>query len=259
MKKYKNKLIASVLLGFVGLGFILPSTIFAFEKTKLDVPVKNDFVVEPGKTEVIMGAGESVVKYVSITNRSNKVVNYELTTEDLVGSNNPQETVVLLGDEKGPYSVKDFIKPEITQFSLAFGERITVPVTITIPANVEPRGYYGALIISNRPEVLKAGESTDSGTTRIISRIGSLFLVKIKGEGKEEGSLQDFKLIGPKKLFYESRPEGFEIAYKNSGTVHLVPYGRITVKNMLGKVVGSIPVDAYFALPDSTRYRDVVW
>ncbi|MFA6000426.1 MAG: hypothetical protein WC783_05670, partial [Candidatus Paceibacterota bacterium] len=140
------------------------------------------------------------------------------------------------------------------------GEKITIPVTVSIPTNAEPRGYYGALIVSNDPSQQDGFNSKEvEGKTRIISRIGSLFLLKINGEGKEEGEVKDFKIIGPKKLFYEERPQGFEIAYKNTGNVHLVPYGTIAIKNIFGKVVSTLPVDAYFVLPDSTRYREINW
>ncbi len=221
---------------------------------------QNDFVVEPGKTEVFLNPGENMVKNITITNRINKTVKFKLTTEDFVGTDDPKQPVVLLGDTHSPYSLKDFIVPEISEFSLELGEKIVIPVTISVPKNAEPRGYYGALIVSNEPDTLTSGGSAEvQGQTRIISRIGSLFLLKINGEGKEEGNVESFKLIGPQKAFYDARPEGFEIAYKNTGNVHLVPYGMITIKNMFGKVVSSLPVDAYFVLPDSTRYRDVDW
>jgi hypothetical protein len=232
----------------------------AVERTKITVDPQNDFVVEPGKTEIFLNPGESIVKRVTITSRVNKTVHFKLTTEDLVGSDDPTQTVILLGDERGPYSLKDLIRPEITEFSLTLGERITIPVTITAPSDVEPRGYYGALIVANDPDKIETGTATEArGQTRIVSRIGSLFLVKINGEGKEEGALADFKVIGPKKLIHEKRPEGFEIAFKNTGTVHLVPYGRIVIKNMFGRVVDELPVDAYFVLPNATRYRQVEW
>jgi hypothetical protein len=248
------------LYSFIVLGIITSSSVFAFEKSRTEILPQNDFVVEPGKTEIILNPGESVIKNVTITNRINRVVNFKLTAEDLVGTNDKDQPVKLLGDDRGPYSVRDFIEPEIKEFSLALGEKIVIPVKISVPLDAEPRGYYGALIVANMPEQI-AGESsleTETGT-RIISRIGSLFLVKIKGEGKEEGALSDFKVIGPSKAFYEKRPEGFEIAFKNSGNVHLVPYGKITIKNMLGRTVGELPVNAYFALPDSTRYREILW
>lgn len=246
---------------------ILTLTIFsfgknalAFEKTKMDLPIMNDFVVEPGKTEIFANPGETVTKSISITSRIGKTVKFKLTTEDMVGTNDVDSPIQLLGDEKGPYSIKDLMIPEVNEFSLDPGEKIVIPVTITIPADAEPRGYYGALIVSNEPEVLSDENVKDTeGQARLISRIGSLFFLRINGEGKEGGNIDSFKVTGPSKPFYESRPSGFEIGFKNTGNVHLVPHGKITIKNILGKDVGEINVDAYFSLPDSIRYRNVLW
>lgn len=221
---------------------------------------QNDFVVEPGKTEILLNPGDNIVKNITITNRIDKAVKFRLSTEDFIGTNDPKQPVVLLGDNHSPYSLKDLIIPEIEEFTLEFGEKIVIPVTISIPKNAEPRGYYGALIISNDPDKLDNENSLEvQGKTRIISRIGSLFLLKINGEGKEEGSIEDFKLLGPTQLFYSKRPTGFEIAFKNNGNVHLVPYGTIKIKNMFGQTVDTLPVDAYFVLPDSIRYREINW
>jgi len=232
----------------------------AFEKTKMDLPVMNDFVVEPGKTEIFANPGETVTKSISITSRIGKTVKFKLTTEDMVGTNDVDSPIKLLGDEKGPYSIRDLIIPEVNEFSLEPGEKIVIPVTVTIPLDAEPQGYYGALIVSNEPEIINNDNVKDTeGQARLISRIGSLFFLRINGEGKEGGNIENFKVIGPAKPFYESRPSGFEISFKNTGNVHLVPHGKIVIKNILGKDVGEINVDAYFSLPDSIRYREVLW
>ena len=250
-----------IILGALFLAvFSLMGVALAFEKSRADLPAQNDFVVEPGKTEIFVNSGETVTKSITITSRINKTVKFKLTTEDMIGTTDAQSPIKLLGDEKGPYSVKDLIKPEISEFSLDLGEKIIIPVTVSIPIDAEPRGYYGALIVSNEPEILgDSGSTQTEGKARLISRIGSLFFVRINGEGKEAGNLEDFKIIGPSKSFYQNRPSGFEILFKNTGNVHLVPHGKITIKNILGKEIGSIPVDAYFSLPDSIRYREVLW
>lgn len=240
--------------------FSIVGVAFAFEKSTIEMQPQNDFVVEPGKTEIFINIGETVTKNITVTNRIGKKVKFKLTTEDMVGTNDPLSPIKLMGDEKGPYSLKNFIVPEISEFELGLGDRISIPVKVSIPIDAEPRGYYGALIVSNEPEVLGDEQSKETkGRARLISRIGSLFLLRINGEGKESGRLEDFKLIGPSKSFYENRPSGFEILFKNDGNVHLVPHGKIIVKNILGKSVGEIPVDAYFSLPDSIRYREVLW
>lgn len=232
----------------------------AFEKTKLNLVSMNDFVVEPGKTEIFINPGETVTKNIAITNRIGKVMKFRLTTEDMIGTNDSKSPIRLMGDEQGPYSLKNFIIPEINEFTLDIGEKISIPVKVSVPIDAEPRGYYGALIVSNEPDVLSTDQAKETeGQARLVSRIGSLFLLRINGEGKESGSLQSFKILGPGKAFYENRPSGFEILFKNDGNVHLVPHGLITIKNILGKEVAEIPVDAYFSLPDSIRYREVLW
>lgn len=258
MKQQSIKKIVSLVVFLSAI--LISNQAFAYQKIKLDMPAQNDFVVEPGKTEIFLNPGESVIKNITITNRINKTVKFKLTTEDMVGTTDANVPIKLLGDETGPYSLKNFIQPEITEFSLELGEKITIPITVTIPTDAEPRGYYGALIVSNEPEVFSEEQSKDAeGKARLVSRIGSLFFLRINGEGKESGSLEDFKILGPQKAFYENNPKGFEILYKNDGNVHLVPYGKIIIRNMLGKDVKMLPVDAYFSLPNSIRYREVQW
>lgn len=254
-----KKTFASILITSMVCVLFFPLGANAFEKNKIDTTVHDDFVVEPGKTEINLDPGESVVKNIKITNRIDHAVKFKLSTEDFIGSDDPDETVVLLGDQQSPYTLKNFIKPEISEFSLDFGEQITIPVKISVPLNSEPRGYYGALIISNEPDKETDSQLEQSSQTRIVSRIGSLFLVKVNGEGKQEGVVTSFKLIGPKKSIYEKNPQGFELAFKNTGSVHLVPYGTITVKNILGRTTSVVPVDAFFALPQATRYREILW
>lgn len=255
-RSFKRVLVLFFLLSI----FLSPKNSDAYTKTNIAVTPQNDFVVEPGKTEIFLDPGKTIVKNISITNRINKTVKFKLTTEDFVGTDNAKQPVVLLGDTNSPYSLKDFIIPEITEFSLEFGEKISIPVKVSVPLNAEPRGYYGALIISNDPNKPSLENSKEAvGQTRIVSRIGSLFLLRINGEGKEEGNIEDFKVIGPTQTFYSEKPAGFEIAFKNTGNVHLVPHGTITIRNIFKQVLETIPVDAYFVLPESTRYQEIHW
>ena len=228
----------------------------------LNVEVQNDFVVTPGKTEIFINPGETVTKNVSVTNRNARTVRFQISLEDFIGSSDPEVPVVLLNDEENsPYSLKDYVHPEIKDFTLKTGEKITIPVTISVPTDIEPGGHYGAVVISNRPTDPVTGELLDgaSGNTKIISRIASLVLVRVNGDVIESGNLEDFKAVGSDSGIFQAKPSGFEIAFKNTGPVHLVPYGSITVKNLFGGKVATLPVDAYFALPKSTRYREVAW
>lgn len=230
------------------------------KKEQLDVEFLNDFVLEPAKNEVILNPGEVSTKRISVINRTEREVAFTIDIEDVVGSNNQQDQVKLLGDEKGPYSLKDFLVPEIREFNLKPGEKITIPVLVSLPNNSEPRGYYGAVIISAEDIEEDGHDGSEVGSvTKIVTRLGSIFLVRVNGDLIEESSIHDFKTIGPKSFFYSNHPTGFEVAINNEGNVHLVHYGEVTIKNILGKTVDVLPMNAFFSLPDSVRYREVSW
>jgi hypothetical protein len=229
-------------------------------REQLGVEFLNDFVLEPAKNEVFINPGESSVERLSVINRMNKQVTFQVEVEDIVGSDKSYEQVKLLGNEKGPYSLKDFLIPEITEFTLNPGEKITIPIRVQLPETAEVRGYYGALIVSARGDSRDIDNTTGAdGLTKIVTRLGSIFLVRINGDVNESSYLWDFKTVGPAKMFYSNHPTGFEVAIKNDGNVHLVHYGEIKIKNMFGKEVNSLPVNAFFSLPDSTRYREIEW
>ncbi len=213
----------------------------------------NDFILEPGKTEIFANSGESVEKSITVTNRNSSRVSFKVEVEDFVGTNEQNRPVVLLGNEKSPYSFKDNIIPQITSFSLEPNANITIPIKINVPANAQPGGFYTAVLVSNIPST---GNASSSGV-RLVSRVGTLFFVRVNGVAKESGSLDDLQIIRPTS----DNPNlyKFNILFRNDGNVHLVPYGWVMVTDAFGKIVGKIPVDAYFALPKSIRYREVNW
>ncbi len=230
--------------------------VYAYTITNTGVENKGDFVLEPGKIEIFLNPGETVTKNISVISRINRKVDFKIEVEDFIGSQNPETPVVLLGDDKSPHSFKDNISPDTSKFSLDLGQRIEVPVTVTAPKDAQPGGFYSSVIVSNIPS---DSEISAAANTRIISRVGVLFFIRINGPVKEEGQLEDFRVTGERMGFLQKGPLSFEMLFRNNGTVHLVPYGIITIKNVLGQKVAELPVDAYFSLPDSLRYRQVAW
>jgi hypothetical protein len=235
--------------------FIVPFISSAAQIANLNVEDKEDFVLEPGKIEVYADPGQTIVKNISVTSRIKQRTKFKVTTEDFLGSRSESEPVVLLGDQKSPYSFKDNLEPEETSFSLDFGDRITLPVTIHVPIDAQPGGFYSSVIISNEPQV---NADRPQASTRVVSRVGTLFFVRVNGPVHEEGKVEDFRVRDAKSI-YGSTPKEFQILFNNTGSVHLVPYGQIRITNMVGTEVGVLPVDAYFAMPDSLRYRNVSW
>ncbi|TSC54207.1 MAG: Uncharacterized protein LiPW30_738 [Parcubacteria group bacterium LiPW_30] len=252
---FSATVISIALLGFVSTANFASAYIIE----DLNFQNEGDIVVGPGKTEVLLSPGDNYTREILISNRSGAKKLFTIKVEDFRGSEDPGATVEFLGTEKGPYSLKDYVKPEIGEIILNHGQRLRLPVTISIPQDAEPGGLYGAVMISasNIDEGDAKIEKDTVGTKmKIITRIASLLFVKIKGDVFQEGVLKGFETS---KDFYEKGPIPFKLLFENTGNIHLSPYGAIEVKNILGAKVGEAQVDPWFVMPKSERTREIKW
>jgi len=256
----KNRIsIAARALVAIAVFVALGTQAFAYSIEQLpNVGVSSDFVVGPGKQELTLNPGETRTLNFTVTNRMGEDKVFQIGIEDFEGSRDVTQTVVLLGNQRGPYSLKDYISVPEKTFILKHGERATVPVTISIPADAEAGGKYGSVVVSTVSRAVATSTSGAQGGAAIISRIGTLIFLTVPGNVAKAGSLKDFKIAGDKK-FFVAGPVNFQLLFENTGAIHLDPYGEIDIKNMLGEQVAQINLDPWFALPDSLRLREATW
>lgn len=257
----KKAFLLSLIGGVIYLCIGFYSSVFAFEIESLpNVLVTKDFTLGPGKIEVFLNPGEEEIRNLQITNRLGKTMNFNVEIEDFEGSLTGETAVILLGGKRGPYSLRDYLHPEVLKFQLAHGERMNLPIKISIPKDMEPGGLYGSVLIVSSPlePDLETEQGKTKGQVKLVARIGSLFFVRIKGDVQEQGELEKFDTLNSKR-FYQKGPIDFSIFYRNQGNVHLNPYGTIEIKNILNKKIGEIITNPYFAMPKSLRYREVKW
>jgi hypothetical protein len=218
-----------------------------------------DFVVGPGKVDVTLQPGQSKTFEITVTNRTGKLHRFNITAQDAVGSQDTATPIVLLGDDRGPYSMKDFVSVPYRTFDLQHNQRARIPVTITIPPDAEPGGLYGSVLVDT---VAVQSEAGDTGGTApqsaIIAKIGTLFFITIPGTVEKDGGIKEFTTV-PEKTFYQGGPINFGIVYENRGSMHLVPYGELRIRNMFNEEIGYVKLDPWFVLPKSLRLREVTW
>lgn len=220
--------------------------------------VYKDFVVGPGKVELELMPGESKTVAIKVTNRMGEDKVFEFSTEDFTGSANTDQTVVLLGDDRGPYTLRDYLQPEVNSITLKNQERATILVNITVPKDAEPGGRYGSVLVRT---VSTSGEKNKqvAGSAPLVTRIGVLFFVRVPGDVDEVGSMKEFTLKGGSFILSDSKQHLFRILFQNTGSVHLNPYGSITVENIFGEPIGEVEIEPWFVLPGATRLREVEW
>ncbi len=221
--------------------------------------VIGDFVVGPGKVDLTIKPGDSRVVEMTLTNRTGERRRFKISIEDASGSSDPATSVVLLGDDRGPYSIKDYVSVPYYTFELEHSQRARIPVTISVPVNAEPGGLYGSVLIETI--AVEAVEGNTAGTvpqSALIARIGTLFFITVPGAVEKDGALKDFS-TSPKQTFYQDSPIDFGILFENKGSIHLAPYGEMRITNMFGDEVGFIQLEPWFVLPQSLRLREISW
>lgn len=255
MEKVKKKL-TYALFAIGLLAIVSPAS--AFQTRTLDnVKVEGDFIVGPGKMELFLSPGESTTRELTVTNRTGKALNVILDLEDFTGDNTG--AAKLLGEERGPFTLKNYIKPEKPEFKLAHGEQVKMDINVDIPSNAEPGGLYGAVIVRAVPWLDAKDSTTGSevkGQVSVTSRLATLVFVRVKGDVKEEGRLKSFT---SDKKFYSSAPVNLNLNYENNGKVHLNAYGTIEISNLAGKKIDNIDIPPFFVMPGFSRIVPFAW
>ena len=216
-----------------------------------------DFVVGPGRSEISAKPGDTIIVEILVTNRISDDREFQLEIEDVVGSDNGRSLVSVPSGVDSPYSIRNYISFPSETFDLKLGERAKIPVTITVPQNAAPGGFYGSVMVST----VRNGSTKDDLTPRspLIARIGSLIFLTVEGEVSKEGETLEISTINKTSSWYEKGPIEFGVLYENTGSVHLNPYGEISIKNMIGEEVGFVELEPWFVLPKSLRLREMTW
>jgi hypothetical protein len=205
-------------------------------------------VVQPALVDVQVDPGKGDVKYLKITNDDVTSATYEVTIQKFVPKGeNGQQDFLPSTDTSGLPEWMYVDKPELT---LAPGQSANLQVAFRVPTDAAPGGYYAALFLSQRqPPDAQLG---------VLPRLGVLFFVRVNGQASERLVLTQFASDADS---YSSLPVGFHLLIANEGAVHEQPVGTITIKNIFGTTVASLPAnpDANRILPQSSHTLLAVW
>lgn len=253
-KKYYTK----GFLFIVCMALAISQNVQAFEITQNpQMPVENNFIVGPAKIELSIMAGSSKTTTILVENRTGKKQTFKISFEDFVAGSG-DSAVALLGLETSKTSLKNSFFIEKDTFTLNHGERLILPVTVSIPANSTPGGKFASVLVSAITETYRVTESKSAyAGSVVLGRVGSLFFVNVPGDTLSSGELISLKTKNQKKLFFSNQIP-LRIEYKNSGNVSLNPYGVLEIKNVFGEVVSTKILDPWYTLPESIRTRDIL-
>lgn len=154
-------------------------------------------------------------------------------------------------EERDGHGLGAWISFARTEITLLPGERADLSFTITVPNEAEPGSYFGAVILGTA-----AAEASDN--VGVAGTAAALVLLRVNGEVVEEMSLAGFST----SAISSNLPVRFEALVENAGTVHLRPYGEVTVRNAFGQPVAKLAMNRAeykSVLPGTARRFTASW
>lgn len=233
------------------IGGLLCATLLVWHISLVRAQVTNTsgLTLSPPTFELTANPGQTLRNTIRLENRNDHEVKIVLDKRNFTAVG--EEGAVGLTDEETGFSLASWLNVDQSEAVIPANGSRTYTFTLNVPLSVEPGGHFGSLIFRTIP----TGTLTGSGAS-LAQELGALILVKVAGATTEAASLESFR---PTKSFSEYGPITFETRVKNEGNVHLRPTGTITITNMLGHKVATLPLEGKNVLPDSVRRLDTTW
>ncbi len=236
--------------------------------------------VSPPSFEIKANPGETRKDTIRLTNQSTSVITYEVKVDDFTVTG--QEGLVAVQDESKDHAFSQWFSITPSAFQLDAGAAQYVNFVITVPHDAEPGGHFATVLF--QPKVVA---KKDVSGASVVQRVGSLILLTVSGQTKEQARIEAFhsktysglwddvtgsdgktilhiskeeKLLDERASRYFSQgPMAFDVLYKNEGNVHVKPIGTVTIYNMRGAKVDELALDPRNVFPAGERRVTIVW
>ncbi|HSE61430.1 MAG TPA: hypothetical protein VLA88_04010 [Candidatus Saccharimonadales bacterium] len=196
--------------------------------------------IAPPVINLTANPGQTLTAQISLRGVSKDKLLVRGEVNDFIAAGEDGTPKLLLEEgEDSPYSLRPWVS-KLPQLTLEPRQIKNMPVTIKVPANAAPGGYYGVVRFTATAPELK-----DTGVA-LSASLGSLILVRVNGQAKESLKIEEFAAnssSGVKGWLFESLPISFLERIKNDGNVHEQPAGQITITDMFNKKIATVNVN----------------
>ena len=215
----------------------------------------NGYLVSPVRSELTIEQGKSEIVRLTVENATNSPTVAKPIVNDFEPSKDESGQPKILLDNNvlaGGNSFKSLVG-SLQSIPLGPKEKKEVAVTISVPGNANVGGYYGAV------RFVSEQQGTDKNVA-LSASVGTIFLIRVPGNLTEKLDLVEFtaaKNNSNGRFFINSGSMTVVTRLKNSGNIHVKPYGRVNVTDRSGKLVESYEFNSNDpranVLPNSTR------
>lgn len=231
--------------------------IFAFIAGVFVIAPAHALTVSPIVLDIVVDPGSSAEEKIFIKNEEQRPVRavptiFQVTSADEHGF---PRYAPIAGDS---FIARVISFPQESEYILQPGEEREVPIRVSVSADTQPGGRYA---------VISWGAQELAGAIALSGQPGINIAIDVTGEVDEQLSVQRFSLAGTASWMFD-RPVLFEADIKNTGGRHSAVTGAVTIRNIFGVVVATLPLTARAAgddrepiriLPDTMRTLYAAW
>lgn len=230
--------------------YFLLIILFIFLATPLIIKAQMSVSVFPEKFDLELSKGDKINDQIKISNLGRDTLGVNVRAMDF--STKGEKGEMIFEDEGDPsYSLSQWLDVKTKNFNLSSGEFKAIDFTLSIPEIAETGGHYGALFFET--QVLK--DKNNPTAVNIISKVGSIFLIKIKGENKYPALDKQFEIVELKApQFIENGQINLDFRLKNNDPVHIRVGGEVLIYNIFGGLKEKIKIDDQTILPKQIRF-----
>lgn len=216
------------------------------------MPGKNSggLAVMPAVTEVTLNKpDQSKPIEIEYTNHNKQKMRLELFAMDF--KQNPDNPNLLFLNESqldNPYSLVSYLQFDSHLLQLEPGETQKVIVRAVNEQELSPGGHYAAIIAR---EVSDWNVKTN--TSVFSPAVSTLVLLRKKGGERFNLSLKQVQW--PSKMLVTRYPTEIMLTFQNQGNIHLVPYGRLEIRDQFNRLIskGILNRNSARVFPEGTR------
>jgi hypothetical protein len=230
-------------IGFTLFGLIVVAALSSVPAYAQSPGPAQGIEISPALVDLNAERGKTYTIKIKVTNVTPASLVYTSEVNDFTaGKDETGSPQVLIGSSLPPAASIIKWVSAVQDFTLESRESRILYATITVPADAEPGGHYGALRFSGH-----APELTETGVG-LSASAGMLMLIRVSGDIKESASLTSFYTAFPsdktkQASLFEGSYIGFVTRIKDDGNVHVKPIGNIEITDAFGNLVGTVAVN----------------
>lgn len=204
--------------------------------------------ITPPTFNLSANPGDVIKHTIRVDNISAAEIPVKAVVENFTAQGEQGGVTITTDDE--PYELSSWVNVSPQMATIPAKGSQTFTYTVTVPQNAEPGGRFGAIVFQ-----VAAGQITGTGVA-VGQEISSLVLLRVAGDAKEKASISQFSA---QSSSIEQGPIDFLLRVKNEGNVHVKPVGTITIADIFGHKVATIPIDSKNILPNAIRQLNATY